>query len=147
MIETIGIDGAWNRGPQLAVMKPILPALVSLLIAGPAAANPDLANSLITDAATHSTPALLKRPAAMTTDSPYLAANDAPILPFEISVADADIEDLKRRLANTRWPDQIAGPSREYGTDVSYLLELVDYCQNEFDSKKQELELNQFDQF
>ena len=147
MIETIGIDGAWNRGPQLAVMKPILPALVSLLIAGPAAANPDLANSLITDAATHSTPALLKRPAAMTTDSPYLAANDAPILPFEISVADADIEDLKRRLANTRWPDQIAGTSWEYGTDVSYLRELVDYWQNEFDWKKQELELNQFDQF
>ena len=147
MIETIGIDGAWNRGPQLAVKKPILPALVSLLIAGPAAANPDLANSLITDAATHSTPALLKRPAAMTTDSPYLAANDAPILPFEISVADADIEDLKRRLGNTRWPDQIAGTSWEYGTDVSYLRELVDYWQNEFDWKKQELELNQFDQF
>ena len=147
MIETIGINGAWKRGPQLAVMKPILPALVLLLIAGTAAANPDLANSLITDAATHSTPALLKRPAAMTTNSPYLAANDAPILPFEISVADADIEDLKRRLANTRWPDQIAGTSWEYGTDVSYLRELVDYWQNEFDWKKQELELNQFDQF
>ena len=149
MIEAIEIDGAWNHGPQLTIMKPILAALVLLLIGGggTAVANPQLTHTLTTDTATHSTPELPRRPAAMTTDSPYLAANDAPIRRFEISVPDADIEDLMRRLANTRWPDQIAGTSWEYGTDVSYLRELVDYWQNEFDWKKQELELNQFDQF
>ena len=149
MIEANEIDRAWNHASWAAAMKAILLALVPLLISsgGTAAANPDLAHALITDTAIHTTVELLKRPAAMTSDSPYLAANDAPILPFEISVAEADIEDLKRRLANTRWPDQIAGTSWEYGTDLSYLRELVDYWQNEFDWRKQEFELNQFDQF
>lgn len=74
-------------------------------------------------------------------------ANNAPILPFEIDVSDAAIADLKRRLAATRMPDQIADTTWEYGTDSKYLAELLSYWQNDFDWKKQESELNQFDQF
>lgn len=116
------------------------------------AANPDLRNGESIQAFLKVVPGrgtseLLKRPAIMTTDSPYLANNDSPILPFEISIADADIEDLKRRLANTRLPDQIGNTSWEYGTDISYLRELLDYWQNDFDWRQQETQLNQFDQF
>lgn len=74
-------------------------------------------------------------------------ANNAPILPFEINISAAAIADLKRRLAATRMPDQLANTSWEYGTDSTYLAELLQYWQNDFDWKKQESELNQFDQF
>jgi microsomal epoxide hydrolase len=74
-------------------------------------------------------------------------ANNAPILPFEIQVSDTAIEDLQRRLAATRMPDQLAQTSWEYGTDSSYLAELLSYWQNDFDWREQESELNQFDQF
>jgi microsomal epoxide hydrolase len=74
-------------------------------------------------------------------------ANNAAIIPFEIEISDAAIADLQRRLAATRMPDQIADTTWEYGTDSSYLSELISYWQNDFDWKKQESELNQFDQF
>ena len=74
-------------------------------------------------------------------------ANNAPILPFEIQVSDAAIEDLQRRLAATRMPDQLRQTSWEYGTDSSYLAELLSYWRNDFDWREQERELNQFDQF
>ena len=74
-------------------------------------------------------------------------ANSSQIHSFTIDVADSDIEDLKRRLAATRMPDQIADTSWEYGTDYAYLADLLDYWQHDFDWKKQEAELNQFDQF
>ena len=74
-------------------------------------------------------------------------ANNAPIIPFEIDISDVAIEDLQRRLAATRMPDQITDTTWEYGTDSSYLAELISYWQNDFDWKKQESELNQFDQF
>jgi pimeloyl-ACP methyl ester carboxylesterase len=76
-----------------------------------------------------------------------LANNDSRIYPFEINVSESDIADLKRRLANTRIPDQILGTSWEYGTDVGYLQELLEYWKNDFDWKQQEAELNAFDQF
>lgn len=74
-------------------------------------------------------------------------ANNAPIRPFEINVTEEEIADLKRRLRATRMPDQIADTTWEYGTDSAYLAELLAYWQDDFDWKKQESELNQFDQF
>ncbi|MCH7817396.1 MAG: epoxide hydrolase [Proteobacteria bacterium] len=83
----------------------------------------------------------------MTSDSKQLANNDAPIVPFEIAVPDRAIEDLRRRLANTRLPDQLDNSSWEYGTNLQYLQELLDYWQNDYDWRAQETVLNQFDQF
>jgi len=37
--------------------------------------------------------------------------------PFIIDVAQAQLDDLQRRLESTRWPAQIEGAGRDYGTD------------------------------
>ena len=37
------------------------------------------------------------------------------LAPFKIAVSDADLEDLQRRLAATRWPDEVEGVAWEYG--------------------------------
>lgn len=72
---------------------------------------------------------------------------DPSIKPFTIAIPDRDIQDLKTRLAMTRFPDQIPDTGWDYGTDTVYLKELVDYWQNDFDWREQERALNEFDQF
>ena len=47
--------------------------------------------------------------------------------PFRVDVPDAVLDDLRDRLARTRWPDQIPGAPWEYGTDLAYLRDLCDY--------------------
>ncbi len=66
--------------------------------------------------------------------------------PFTIRVPDADLDDLRRRLAATRWPD---GPPEapgdtgwEYGTDGAYLRALVDHWRTRFDWRAAERRLN-----
>ncbi len=106
-----------------------------------AMAKPDLLTSSLANL-TNITPSANEKPMPQSK-----LANNAAIIPFEIDISDAAIADLQRRLAATRMPDQIADTTWEYGTDSSYLSELIAYWQNDFDWKKQESELNQFDQF
>jgi microsomal epoxide hydrolase len=67
--------------------------------------------------------------------------------PFEIRVPDAVLDDLRERLARTRWPDQIPGSGWDYGTDLAYLKELCAYWRHGFDWRAQEARLNRFDHF
>ena len=53
--------------------------------------------------------------------------------PFSIHVPDAVLDDLRGRLARTRYPDQLENASWDYGTELSYLKELVNYWRSEFD--------------
>ena len=76
------------------------------------------------------------------------AATAQPLIrPFTIAVPDSAIADLQRRLAATRFPDQIPGTGWDYGTDTAYLKELVEYWREDFDWRAQERALNAFDQF
>lgn len=69
------------------------------------------------------------------------------IEPFRIQVPDSVLEDLKRRLNRTRWPDEIAGSGWDYGVDLAYVKELVDYWRTIFDWRAQEEALNRMPQF
>ena len=66
---------------------------------------------------------------------------------FRIYVPQALLEDLTARLADTRWPDEIPGAGWDYGTDPTYLRELVEYWRAEYDWRAQERALNEFDHF
>jgi microsomal epoxide hydrolase len=72
--------------------------------------------------------------------------SDAPA-PFRIDVPEAELADLRERLARTRMPDQIPGSGWGYGTDSAYLAELCAYWRDEFDWRRQEALLNRFDHF
>ena len=67
--------------------------------------------------------------------------------PFTINIPQATLEDLRERLARTRWPDEVEGAGWDYGTNVGYLKELVDYWQHTFDWRAQEAKLNRYAQF
>jgi pimeloyl-ACP methyl ester carboxylesterase len=68
-------------------------------------------------------------------------------VPFTLHVPDADIADLKERLARTRFPDSAPGEAWAYGTDVGYLRGFLEYWRNGFDWRAEEAALNAFPQF
>ena len=67
--------------------------------------------------------------------------------PFRIDIPDADLDDLRDRLARTRWPAQLPGDGWSRGVPVGPLRELVDYWRGGFDWRAREAELNAFPQF
>ncbi|AAK78696.1 pimeloyl-ACP methyl ester carboxylesterase [Clostridium acetobutylicum] len=66
---------------------------------------------------------------------------------FNIKVSDEVLNNLKSRLKNVKWPDQLEDLGFERGTDLNYLKSLVSYWIEDFDWRAQETELNSFSQF
>lgn len=64
--------------------------------------------------------------------------------PFTIDVEDAVLEDLRLRLARTRFPNEPEGGGWLYGTDLTYMRRLVDYWRDGYDWRKWEAELNRW---
>lgn len=69
------------------------------------------------------------------------------ITPFTVEISDAALEDLHRRLRDTRWPDQIPGTGWDYGAEMGYIQDLARYWAEEYDWRAAEAELNQLDHF
>jgi len=66
---------------------------------------------------------------------------------FRIHVEESVLEDLRSRLARTRFPDQIEGTGWEYGMPIDYLRDLVEYWRDGYDWRAQEARLNQLPHF
>ena len=69
------------------------------------------------------------------------------VRPFEINVDQAVLDDLQARLNRTRWPDEIPGSGWDYGSNLAYMKELVEYWRTGFDWRAQEKKLNAFHHF
>lgn len=67
--------------------------------------------------------------------------------PFRIHVSDEALSDLRARLRQTRWPDQIPGIGWAQGTELEWLQRLVSYWADEFDWRGWERRLNAFNHF
>ena len=67
--------------------------------------------------------------------------------PFEIHISDDVLDDLHRRLDTTRWPDELPETGWDYGSNMDYMKELVDYWRNDFDWRAQECLINSFSHF
>ncbi len=67
--------------------------------------------------------------------------------PFKIRVPDDALADLRGRLANVRWPDQIPDGGWRHGADLAYMKELVAYWRDHYDWRAHEARLNALPQF
>src|SRR5688500_17385280 len=67
--------------------------------------------------------------------------------PFRLHVADGDLEDLRERLARTRFADQAPGEPWACGTDRDFLRGLVEHWRSGFYWRTQEARLNAFAQY
>ncbi len=72
---------------------------------------------------------------------------DTRIRPYRISVPQADLDDLRERLARTRWTRDLPGAGWERGVPSGYLRELADYWAQDFDWRAHEAALNAYPQF
>ncbi|MFI6499238.1 epoxide hydrolase family protein [Nonomuraea typhae] len=69
------------------------------------------------------------------------------IKPFTIDVPQADLDDLRERLARTRWPVRLPGAEWSRGVPVGYLRELAAYWADGYDWRAWEAKINTFSQF
>lgn len=69
------------------------------------------------------------------------------VKPFKINVEQAVLDDLKKRLTQTRWPDADESAGWGQGTNKAYLQQLVNYWLTTYDWRKQEALLNGYPQF
>lgn len=63
---------------------------------------------------------------------------------FSANISEEILDDLKARIKNTRWPDEITDSNWIYGTNLSFMKELSHYWLYEFNWRKVEAEINSF---
>jgi pimeloyl-ACP methyl ester carboxylesterase len=69
------------------------------------------------------------------------------VRPFTVAIPDADIDDLKARLARTRWPNPETVSDWSQGVRLANAQTLIGYWEREYDWRRFESELNAFPQF
>jgi pimeloyl-ACP methyl ester carboxylesterase len=70
-----------------------------------------------------------------------------PPVPFEVAVPDADLIDLRRRLARTRFDEDFDNDDWGYGTNGAYLKDLVAYWLDEYDWRAAEAAINELQHY
>ena len=71
----------------------------------------------------------------------------AKIESFKIQVSDEILKDLRQRLDRTRFPDEVPDTGWEYGSNLAYIKELIEYWRTRYDWRKHEAQLNRFAHF
>jgi len=69
------------------------------------------------------------------------------VVPFTIAIPDEALVDLRARLTRTRFPEPAPAGGWQYGVELEYLRELVDYWRDAYDWRRCEERLNSFDNF
>ncbi|MGW3312990.1 epoxide hydrolase family protein [Streptomyces sp. NPDC001073] len=80
----------------------------------------------------------------MTASTPHASV---PGRPFTVLTPESEIDDLKRRLARTRWPDPETVGDWSQGVRVENARYLVEYWERSYDWRRLESALNRFPQF
>jgi pimeloyl-ACP methyl ester carboxylesterase len=72
---------------------------------------------------------------------------NSEIKPFTIDIPQAELDDLRDRLARTRWAADLPDVGWSRGVPVSYLKELAEYWRDGYDWRVYERALNEYPQF
>ncbi|HEX2036125.1 MAG TPA: epoxide hydrolase [Chloroflexota bacterium] len=71
----------------------------------------------------------------------------AELRPFRAEIPQADLDDLRERLSNARWPDELPGVGWARGVPLGYMKGLAEYWREGYDWRAWEAKLNAFPQF
>jgi pimeloyl-ACP methyl ester carboxylesterase len=75
------------------------------------------------------------------------AADDKTIRPFHVNVPQKEVDDLRKRILATRWPDKETVADASQGVQLATARALVSYWGKEYDWRKCEKRLNSYPQF
>ncbi|WP_164828990.1 epoxide hydrolase family protein [Sinorhizobium meliloti] len=103
--------------------------------------------SLLLNGATVAALATFRPSAAVAQAGTAVPFKDGDIRPFRVGVPAAELADLRRRLAATRWPDPETVEDRSQGVQLAKLQALLDYWETAYDWRKAEAKLNALPQF
>jgi hypothetical protein len=67
--------------------------------------------------------------------------------PFRVDVAEEDLDDLRRRIAATRWPERETVDDSSQGVRLTTIRELARYWGTDYDLRRFEARLNALPQF
>ena len=76
-----------------------------------------------------------------------IATQDSAIRPFQVHIPQEAIDDLRQRIAATRWPDQETVADQSQGVQLATMRDLVRYWGTEYDWRRAEAKLNNLPQF
>jgi len=69
------------------------------------------------------------------------------VAPSRLHVTQSALDDLKSRIAQTRWPDELRQSGNEYGATLSFVRDTAEYWRTGFDWRAQETKINSVPQF
>src|SRR5919204_2105249 len=78
---------------------------------------------------------------------PDATAEDATIRPFRIGFPEAELDELRRRIDATRWPERETVDDDSQGVPLATMQELARYWATDYDWRKVEAKLNALPQF
>jgi pimeloyl-ACP methyl ester carboxylesterase len=116
-------------------------ALALLLLAAPAGAQ-DAAGGI--RAPVTASQVVYTGPIAATSGG---AAGSTDIRPFRVQIPDAALADMRRRIAETRWPDRETVTDHSQGVPLAPLRELARHWATDYDWRRVEARLNALPQF
>ena len=70
-----------------------------------------------------------------------------PVHPFQVTVPDSDLAELRRRINATRWPDRETVTDQSQGPQLATVQKLARYWASEYDWRKIEKKLNALPNF
>lgn len=73
--------------------------------------------------------------------------SDDSIRPFKIEVPQSQLDELRKRIADTRWPDKETVGDISQGIQLDRVKKLVEYWGTDYDWRKAEQELNALPEF
>src|SRR3954470_21093971 len=103
--------------------------------------------SILEDTAVIEAPAIQDSLRNAQNSSSANASSDETIRPFQFRARQADLDDLKRRILATRWPEKEPVNDQSQGVPLATMKALAHYWATEYDWRKVEARLNSYPNF
>src|SRR5436190_16668721 len=75
-------------------------------------------------------------------DSSVKPVSGESIRPFKVHIPQSDLDDLRRRILATKWPDRETVPDGTQGVQLATMQQLAKYWATDYDWRKVEARLN-----
>ncbi len=129
-----GITDLFAMAAAAGAFSLLLPAIPVL------AQTETLKENIVNQSGTRMTEAVNPQPGAM-------AAEDTSIRPFHFTAPEAQLVDLRRRVAATKWPERELVTDATQGVQLATMQKLAHYWATDYDWRKVEARLNALPQF
>ena len=127
---------------SIGLILPLTPAHAAITPVAPPGAQ-----SLTEASPASQSPATAEAPLVGAAATAAEASGDISIRPFKYHATDAELADLKRRVAATKWPDRETVNDNTQGVQLATMRKLADYWANHHDWRRAEAHLFSYPHF